>query len=714
MPGVATPLSPPDDSESGPQPQIRRGTGEVINTRVAAAPGPSLGSAGSGSAVFNFEGESLQAVVKAILGDMLGQNYVIAPNVQGTVTLGTPKPVSPAEALNLLEMVLGWNNARMVYSGGRYNIMPADSALDGSVSPRTGTATNARGYEVRVVPLRYISATEMKKVLEPYARPNAIVGLDSTRNLITLAGTRTELENYLRTVQIFDVDWLAGMSVGVFPLQSGRASKVVEDLEKVFGNSSGTPSAGMFRFMPLEGANAVLVITSQESYLDQIQQWLDQIDSAGGGARLFSYELKYIRARELAERLSEVFSVGQSNAGGSSASLAPGALSTQINSSGMDSQSNASNLSSLSDSSTTASMGSSAGSSSGGLGEGSMQLGRQQSGNASVTLEVDGGRVGVSAVEETNSLLVRATPQAWRSIRDVIEQLDVMPTQVHIEAQVVEVELTGDLSYGVSWFFDNAVSDSGTTGAGISQTRNSWGSLAGSVTGGNGLSWTFLGKNAAAIITALDKVSNVNILQTPSIFVRNNAEATLNVGNRIPISSVSVNTSGSSDTTYSTVQYIDTGIILKVRPRVTRDGMVFLDIVQEVSTPVEDRDPDKNGNVQINTRRMRTEAAVQEGSTVMLAGLIQDTASRGSSGVPGLSRIPVIGALFGKRTSNNKRSEMIILLTPTLVRNPMEAENLTDEYGRRFRALSPIYRERDERARQQSRNGTAPQSGQGL
>ncbi|MCW4454242.1 type II secretion system secretin GspD [Flavobacterium sp. MXW15] len=685
------PGAEPVEDDGSPRAVIRRGSGTVINRSAAAAPPPSLGAAGSGTATFNFEGESLHAVVKAILGDMLGQNYVIAPGVQGTVTLATPKPVSPAQALNLLEMVLGWNNARMVYSGGRYNIVAADQALAGTVAPSTAPAASARGFEVRVVPLQFISASEMKKVLEPYARPNAIVGIDGSRNVITLGGTRAELENYLRTVEIFDVDWLSGMSVGVFPIHSGRADQVAADLEKVFGEDSKTPSAGMFRFMPLENANAVLVITPQARYLDQIQQWLDRIDSAGGSARLFSYELKYIKARELAERLSEVFGAGSSGShGGDSApSLAPGANAVQIDG-GLGERDGG-----------LRGDGGLGGSGVGGSGSSreSMSLSPRTSGNGSVTLEVEGDRVGVSAVEENNTLLVRATPQSWQSIREVIERLDVMPMQVHIEAQVAEVALTGDLKYGVNWFFEQAVNApssvaSGTdtgigmTGAGLPSAlgRGIWGDIAGKVTDG-GLSWTFLGKNAAAVISALDTVSDVRLLQTPSIFVRNNAEATLNVGSRIPIYSVSV--SGiNSDSQYSTVQYLETGTILKVRPRVTRDGMVFLDIVQEVSAP--EGDADDNGNVRINTRRMKTEAAVRAGDTVMLAGLIDDSFSSGSSGIPGLSRIPVIGALFGQKTQNKRRNEVIVLLTPTIVRNPQEARDLTDEYGRRFRALDPL------------------------
>ena len=686
--GVAqtSPLNSVEEPETGPQAVIRRGNGQMINRGAAAAPPPSLAGMSGGGASFNFEGESVHAVVKAILGDMLGQNYVIAPGVQGTVTLGTPKPVSPAQAMTLLEQVLAQNNARMVYSDGRYNIMPADQALSGTLAPRTGPASNARGFEVRVVPLRFISAGEMKKVLEPYARPNAIVGIDSTRNVITLSGTRSELENYLRTVEIFDVDWLSGMSVGVFPLESGRATKVVADLEKVFGESSKTPSAGMFRFMPLEGANAVLVITPQAAYLDQIQDWLERIDGAGEGSRLFSYELKYIKAKDLADRLAEVFGAGRSGngqetGGNSPASLMPGTDPVSIKD-GADGGSV--------DFGGNTSSGDASSSSGGGLGSGSLSLNQRSGGNGSVTLEVEGDRVGVSAVEESNTLLVRSSGTAWKSIKDVIEKLDVMPMQVHIEAQIAEVNLTGDLSYGVNWYFENAVNAASPGGAGLPSAlgRGIWGDISGSITGSAGLGWTFLGKNAAAVITALDEITDLRLLQTPSVFVRNNAEATLNVGSRIPISSVTVNPGVGGDSTYSQVQYLDTGIILKVRPRVTKDGMVFLDIVQEVSTPGDI--PDDNGNVRINTRRLKTEAAVQAGDTVMLAGLISDSASNGSSGVPGLSRIPFIGALFGKRTQNSERNEVIILLTPTIVRNPQEARDLTDEYGQKFRALEPL------------------------
>ncbi|HMB42279.1 MAG TPA: type II secretion system secretin GspD, partial [Luteimonas sp.] len=567
---------------------------------------------------------------------------------------------------------------------------PADQALAGTVAPRTGSASTARGFEARAVPLKYISATEMEKILKPYARPNAIVSVDNGRNLITLSGTRAELENYLRTVEIFDVDWMSSMSVGVYPLQSGKATKVVADLEKVFGEQSKSPVAGMFRFLPLEGANAVMVITSQPAYLDDIQQWLERVDSAGAGVQLFSYELKYIKAKDLADRLAEAFGGrssggGQNNNGGTS--LMPGTNPTEIQDSGIDDTSGTSSAG-------IGMKGSDSGDSSGtgGLGSGSLSLNQnnQGSGNGAVTLEVGGDKVGVSAVDETNTLLVRSTGAAWRSIKDVIERLDVMPLQVHIEAQVAEVKLGGNLQYGVSWYFQNILSgliDSPiTSSAGIRRVDSA-----------SGLVWSFPGADSIAVIKALDQVTDVRLLQTPSVVVRNNVEATFNVGTRIPIQSVTVNTNTGGGDTFSQVQYLDTGVILKVRPRITKDGTVFLEVVQEVSSPgpVPLTCVQSNGsncNVSIDTRRLKTEAAIQSGDTMLLAGLISDGSTHGSNGLPGLSRIPIIGGLFGQQTAGTTRNEVIILLTPTIIRNPQDARDLTDEYSRRFRAMEPLTR----------------------
>ena len=283
----------------------------------------------------------------------------------------------------------------------------------------------------------------------------------------------------------------------------------------------------------------------------------------------------------------------------------------------------------------------------------------------------NGDQVGVAAVDENNALLLRASPAAWKSIREVIQRLDVMPLQVHIEAQVVEVNLTGDLRYGVNWYLENGITDPDIRAA--AAQKQGFSLVGGRVVGdGSGFALQFLGHNVAALLTALDKVTDLRLLQTPSVVVKNNAEATFNVGSRIPVASVTVNPGTGNAQTYSQVQYLDT--------------------VQEVSSP--GSAADIYGNVRINTRRLKTEAAVQSGDTVMLAGLISDEATKGTSGVPFLSRLPVIGGLFGVQSDRSARTEVVILLTPRLISNPAEARALTDEYGRRFRGLQPIQRKK--------------------
>ncbi len=644
---------------------IKSGNGQLINKRAAGMPAPNLGSAGD--ATFNFEGESVQTVVKVILGDLLQQNYVIAPGVQGTVTLATPRPVSPSQAISLLEMVLGWNNARLIWSDGRYNVVPSDQAVAGNLAPRTGSPANARGYEIRAVPLKFISATEMEKLLKPYARDKAIVQVDNMRNMIVLGGTRAELQNYLRTVEIFDVDWLAGMSVGIFPLQSAEADKVVTELDKVFGENGKTPLSGMFRFMPLEGQNAVMVITSQPKYLRDVEVWIDRMDAGGEGIRLYVYEVKNVKATDLADQLSSVFGNSSGGSGkNDSVSLQPGLEPVEVRTLNNPPPANTPKPGAAADA-------------------------------RNASLSIGTGEVSISAVEESNSLLVRASPGQWESIRRAIERLDTMPLQVHVEAQVIQVTLGGELEYGVSWFFNNAITPQAQYDA--SQSQNDWSTFASSILPSGVSDWTLIGPSAKAVISTLDKLSNVRILSAPSVLVRNNVEASFDSGEQIPVVSTIVNPDNGNNNTVSQVQFRQTGISLKVKPRVSSDGMVFLEITQDVSQ-ASDEPADASGNIRVSTNKLQTEAAIQSGETVVLAGLIKTENGKGSNGIPFLSRLPIIGALFGKQTKTNNRAEILVLITPTIIRNPAEARKLTDEYGERFRALDPLRKEREKAVKQ--------------
>jgi general secretion pathway protein D len=431
----------------------------------------------------------------------------------------------------------------------------------------------------------------------------------------------------------------------------------------------------MFRFMPLEGTNSVMVITPQAAYLRRIEEFIERMDAGGDGSRLYVYEVKNVKATDLAEQLSEVYgnaSTGSATGDDNAAEVMPGVDPVEVRTTDMPPAGGP--------------IGPSAPST----------AGRPTAGGE---LTIAGGEVGISAVEESNSLLVRASPAQWESIRRAIERLDSMPMQVHIEAQVVEVKLTGTLSYGVSWFFGHDVPDGSAPGEPdwFSRTdvthriRNYGSTLTGAAT-----NFTFLGPSAAAIINALDKVSDVRVLSAPSVLVRSNVEADFQSGQQIPVESTIIpreGGGGQDDAAYSQVQFRQTGVSLKVKPRVSADGMVFLDITQDVSSP-STSGPTVGNNVSVDNNKLHTEVAVQDGETVMIAGLIKTEQGKGSSGFPGLSRLPVIGALFGQQNRTDNRSELVVLITPKVVRDPADARRLTDEYGQRFRALEPLRKEK--------------------
>lgn len=683
------------DAEAKPE-LTRVGTGTFINAGAAQQVPPGPGPTGEVS--FNFEGESLHAVVKAILGDFLQQNYVIAPGVQGNVTFSTAKPLRADQALSILEMLLRWNNVTMVWQDGRYTILPVQQALPGNLTPRIGPLQNMRGYEVRAVPLQYISALEMEKLLKPYAKPEAVVNVDPARNMLVLAGSRAELENYLHTVSVFDVDWLEGMSVGVFNLTQTEATKTVGELEKLFGEGSNTPMSGMFRFLPLEGINAVLVITPQPKYLTRIQEWIERFDLGGSqaGQRLYVYEVKNVKAIDLASTLADVFGspapVSRNTSGGS---VAPGLESVEVRSVGADGsvsapgQRNAQNpqRSSLRQNTPRNNRGGN---------DGAQFIAAH--GDGGPVVDATGGialgateEIRVSAVEESNSILVLATSSQWESIRRVIERLDTIPLQVHIEAKILQVTLNDQLRYGVQWYFQNAIGAQGGPGSAIADlaaAADGWKGLGGSIASGS-LGWTFIAHNVAALISTLDSVSTVHVLSMPSVVTLNNKVATINVGTQIPVSSSFINTGIGVGQSQTYVQFRDTGITLSVTPRVNPGGLVFMEIDQQDSTPGA-ADDAVAGNVPVDQRKIKTEVAVQSGQTVLLGGLIKQTDTKSSSGAPGLHRIPFIGGLFGGKNYQSQRQELLVLITPVVIRNGDDARRLTDDYSRQFRALEPL------------------------
>ncbi len=336
------------------------------------------------------------------------------------------------------------NNAALVYHDGTYEVVPLANAVQGKVVPQLGESSRALppGYSVQVVPLRYIGAEEMGSIIQPLAPEGSVVRVDNLRNLVVIAGTGSEMANLLDTIRVFDVDWMSGLSVGFFVLEYAKSKDVVTQLEGLLSDEGGNPMKGVFRFIPIESANALLVVSPQESYIQQARNWIERLDSAeaSGDAseRVFVYRVKHSDAVNLADILSQLFGgSGSSNNKRAVGNVAPGMGKSSIGSS-----SNSSN--SLKK---TSKLGSSKTNSS------SNTTNDQSASNQTATShEIEmSSSVNIVADAVNNSLLVRSSARDYKTILDALKQLDIVPLQVLVEATIVEITLTGNLQYGVQW-----------------------------------------------------------------------------------------------------------------------------------------------------------------------------------------------------------------------------------------------------------------------
>ena len=393
------------------------------------------------------------------------------------------------------------------------------------------------------------------------------------------------------------------------------------------------------------------------------------LGSGEAGQRLYVYDVKNVKAADLAQTLGDVFGGSSGSPAARSTGVAPGLEPVRV-----------STMTSSRDrggkSATPGSDGGPANPESGG-------------GNLSISGD---GDVRFSSVEESNSLIVRATSAQWESIRRVIERLDVVPLQVAIEAQIISVTLNDALNYGVQYYFENAVAGSLGDAAGeLAGTRRSWTDTSGFVasadaSGPSAIGWTFVGPNAGAVLSLLDTVSDVRVLSAPTLVVLNNKSASINSGRSIPINSTSIDLGNGNNNTVTNTQYLQTGITLTVTPRVNPGGLVFLEIEQEDSNA----GASAGGNPPIDQNTISTEVAIQSGQTVLLGGLIKQTDNNGSSGVPGLHKLPLIGGLFGKKNTSSNRQELLVLITPKVINNGDQARQITEQYKSQFRALQPL------------------------
>ena len=729
------------------------------NDIMIATPSARGAISGKGESVsLRFEKAPVEEVVHAVFGDLLGLDYAIVSPLSGEITVYTQRPVTRDQVLDLLDSLLQANGFGIAQdAAGRYRIGKID-VVSGNIPPPSRPAALPAGSGSVIVPLQYIGAAEMADILRPVARDAAILRVDTVRNLIMLAGSRNQIEGWLELVRTFDVDFLKGMSVGLFPLVNVSATDIEATLRAMFGEQGAavsggaatvaapagggaTPSAGrgsatggagapltggggslgpltgLVRILPIERLNALLVVTPRAHYLQQARQWIERLDRPAGfgnDTRLYVYPVQNGNAQHLASLLSALYG----GEGGGAAARQDSGVAPGLGQTGRVGSTRSGSLGS----SGSSGLGGGLRSSSSGLGQssfgqgslgqgsvgqnsmaGSSAAGGGQGGSSGLTRVDLGPNVRVVADDRNNALLIYASGHDYRRLADALRQLDISPVQVLIEASIVEVTLTDELRYGLQWYFSGGGGGGGRTGLGqlVTSDDGTIGAIA------PGFAYSIFGSDGQirAVLNALATKSLLNVLSSPSVMVQDNRTAFIQVGDQQPIRGAStVNDSGNLTT--QSIQYKDTGVNLAVTPTVNAGDMVTMVIDQSI-TDAGQKD-DITGQRSFMQRQLSSQVAVRSGETIVLGGLIRDNKTNARSGLPVLHEIPMVGNLFGSTSVETIRTELLVMITPRVVRTERDVREAGAEIRDRMRGLRDLLDSPDLRGTLQTLPAVAP------
>ncbi len=685
--GVATPRV--NGSVAGVQPAPKVALSSEPGVVVSASvPGR---AAGGGTVQLDFADTDIREVAAQILGNMLHVNYAIDPSVHGAATLRTVSPLSETQLIPVLQSLLAQNGATLVTSGGVYRVVPIQAALGVAGGPGTAGGT--------MVPLRYASAEDLAKVLLPYAQGGARIVAVPSANAILVSGEPAQRDALEALVKSFDVDELAGQSYALLPVPNGNTEDFSAAMQQAMRAQQGGQLASQVRVVPMPRVSAVLVIANQARYVNDARRAYAVVER-GMRQTMRTWHVYYVQnstANDTAYILQQAFTpdnvTAQPSAHAQGQQSQQQGISAIGNSSGVGSTpGNSSGLGGVTGGSSLGG-GSLGGSTSGGLGAPSSNgQGRPATASASTGanpllggLSSSGGEQNANAMRivpnpENNAILVYATGEEEDTVEAMLHKIDILPLQVRIDVIIAEVDLNDNLSYGVQWYFSHHAL-SGALGQAAS-------ALTGSGASG-GFVFNVVGAGGDFVLSALQGITTVKTLSSPELLVLDNEQAQLQVGNLVPYltAQTSVPTTSLLSTgleTSNSVSYFNTGVITQITPRVNSGGLVTLDITQQVSGVAANSGTTATSGSSINSptftqRAVQTRVVVQDGQTVGLAGLIQDTVDRGNSGIPFLKDIPIISLLTSTQTNTRQRTELLVLLTPHVLHDQRDARALTED-----------------------------------
>jgi general secretion pathway protein D len=669
----------------------------------------------------------------ALLAERLKINYILDPGVKGTVSLFTYGEVKPVEYMPLLETILRVNGAAMVKVGDTYRIVPVNRINQLPLSPMVNSDPKTLPDDERMVMnlifLKYATAGEIQNLVKPFLGEGAFVSVYEPANLLLIEDNARSMKRTMDLIALFDSDQFAGQRVRLFEVENSRPSDLQKELDMVFkAYSLSDKAAGSVKFIPVDRINTIIAVAPNPGIFTQVENWIGKLDIAvkasAGSVNSYVYRLKYGRADTVAMAIMALYSGNPfammamsammnqtSGAGGMGGGLGTGGMQGggQFGNGQMGGMGGMGAFSMMM-------MGGGGGT---GYGQGmglygnqvvpqslspmAVGIGGTPNPNAAADLTgsyLGGGAAGGQGNQRMphiipnpfdNTVLIQGTPQEYEQILGLLRQLDIPPRQVLIDAKIYEVDLSGAFAAGVTAYLEKK--DSGTGGAA--------GRILNVATGAGGVALTtgalvLRSHELLAAVTASETSSRTRVISAPSIIATDSIPASLNVGDQVPVltsQAVGGVQSGGNSLFTNTVSSQSTGVTLNITARVNSSGIVTMIINQNVSSP---QPPSASSSIQspsFSNRSFSTQVTVQDGDTVAIGGIIQESNLLSSAGVPFLHKLPIVGSLFGAQSITKSRTELVVFLTPRVIYDTNQMVEAADEIRSNMKKVTKLIKD---------------------
>lgn len=673
--GKAEPSQPPKLPEPQILPQRPEGVlpAPVARPPAASPPAVKLPETPKGSKfVLNFDNADLFEVIR-VMAEMMKMNYIIDPRVKGSVNIHTSGQISAEEVFPIFQSILKLNGATAVQKGAIYEIVPFGDAKKLYTDPLIGKEPAGRveagKYTIQIIALKFIPVSEVSKMIKPFLSDGADIVEHPPHNLLIIGDTASNIRKSLDIIELFDIDIFAGTRLRLYPILHADVNEIAKEMEKIFSSFEVSLKSARgvgITFTPIARINTLLVVSSIPDIFEKVEKWLkdlDKVPGAGAMVSVFVYYVQNGKAKDMAEVLRQVYLPRGAVTPGTTAGAAGVPASQQR------------------------------------LVRPTTPVTPIIPGQEAVPLPpgaVPQGEINIVVDETTNALIIRAYQRDYRAILEIIKKLDLYPKQAFIEVLLAEVTLDDLTKYGLEFSTftagDYSIGMGGTPFLGIPGTLTS------------GLRYTLAATSKlTAAIHASATENRLKVISSPHILASNNKEARIQIGTSQPILSNTYTTTatGTPGVVEGSIEYKDTGIILTVTPRISDGGLVTLEINVESSTVATTSLGNLASIPVFNKKTAKTTLSVMEGQTIVIGGLIEETKNETTSGVPFLSKIPILGALFGYQTYQKIKTETLLLMTPHVIADLDQSNAITREFREKVGAIKKEVEMRDRREKKE-------------